>query len=537
MEDGAWSRGDTHRRSHYGSDSDDGDSDDDSFADEAFSGDELGGGGAGLSSRERSSSKSKKKKKKKSSRSKSKSSNSKKKKKKLEDEDEEEDDSRRHKSKSSRSHKKKKKKSKESVVEDDEDYERGDKIKSPKKKKKKSKSDVEDDKDKDKKKKKRSKKDKENGDDKSPKSPKKKSKSKKKDKEKEKSKSKKSKSKSVEDTADTATATTDELYYVEDPSVNNDDNSEAERMKKMLAQFDDSDDDSSSSDSSDNNDDDAGTEEGEHKDLKTKDELGLRDNEIDHIILAAPDYEEAVKEFETMTGIKPARLGGLKGLGIRAARVATDNNCYIEILAPDPVKTGPIGDKLKELEEGTLIHYAVRQSELDDLQHEFVPNELGYETDRINLYCPAPDGSPAKWGMLFMQGHFIGGVVPYYVDWGKCAHPISSIPTVGPLKSLTITAPGGSQVHKILKNIDLVTTVEGNPAMEFCIGSPEGTITFAGEGPEGLVFPGRCLIMGMVFVTVVILPVFSHHPFPSLQVPKGRRKRCPILPVANRKRN
>ena len=221
------------------------------------------------------------------------------------------------------------------------------------------------------------------------------------------------------------------------------------------------------------------------------------DNEIDHIILAAPDYEEAVKEFETMTGIKPARLGGLKGLGIRAARVATDNNCYIEILAPDPVKAGPIGAKLSELEEGTLIpfHFAIRESDMDDLQQEFVPNELGYVPDRINLFSPAPDGSPAKWAMLFMQGHFIGGVVPYYVDWGKCAHPLSTIPTVGPLKSFTITAPGGSQVHKILKNVDMVTTVEGEPAMEFCIGSPEGTITFSGEGPEGLVFPGMLHVM------------------------------------------
>jgi hypothetical protein len=62
MEDGAWSRGDTHRRS-YGSDSENNDvgSDDDTFADEGFSGDEKGGGDGAQSER-----KSKKKKKKKS---------------------------------------------------------------------------------------------------------------------------------------------------------------------------------------------------------------------------------------------------------------------------------------------------------------------------------------------------------------------------------------------------------------------------------------------------------------------------------------
>jgi hypothetical protein len=499
MEDGAWSRGDTHRRS-FGSDSDEDNddvgSDDDTFADEGISGDERVEGDGAQS--ERKSKKKKKKKSRSSSKSKSSSSKKKKKKKKKKTTDETEE-SDKVKTKST----KKKKKSKDAVANDepqDGEVECEEKPKSTKKKKKKKpKSDLEagEESDKVKKKKKRSTSD-------SPKKMKK---------EKEKSKSKKPKSKtSVEETTETTDTTTDEqLHFVEDPSEENaaDDNSEAERMKNMLAQWGDSDDDDSSSDSSDNSGDEPGDDEGEvspNDQQKSKYDLGLRDNEIDHIILAAPDYEEAVKEFETMTGIKPARLGGLKGLGIRAARVATDNNCYIEILAPDPSKPGPIGAKLSQLEEGTLIpyHYAIRQSELDELQQEFVPNELGYVPDRINLFSPAPDGAPAKWGMLFMHGHFIGGVVPYYVDWGKCAHPISSIPTVGPLKSLTVTAPGGSQVHNILKDVGLVTTMEGDPAIEFCIGTPEGTITFSGESPEGLVFPGTFHVMDINLIVLCV---------------------------------
>ena len=481
---GEWSRGNSHRHS-YGSDSDsDPGSDDDTFADEEF--DETAA---------QSSSKSKKKKKKKpKSDSKSKS-----KKKKKKDEDG---------VKSPKSKKKKKSKESLTAVNEDEEGERS-KSKTPKspKKKKKSKENVVDD-DGDvatpKRKKKHSKKEKSrsNGEvdeppmsPRSSKSPKKKSK--KKDKKEKKSKKEKQlglPDEPVEELLAAAAAQQEQVHFVDDPvDENKDDDSQAERMKSMLAQWDDSDSDDSPSDSSDEEELDAADEEENPLDKKmTKDEMGLRDGELDHVILAAPDYEEAVKEFETMTGIKPARMGGLKGLGIRAARVATDNNCYIEILAPDPVKAGPIGAKLAELEEGTLIpyHYAIRESDLDELQDEFVPNELGYVPDRINLFSPSPDGMPAKWGMLFMQGHFIGGVVPYYVDWGGCAHPLSSIPTVGPLKSLNITAPGGSQVHNILKNVDMVTTQQGDPAMEFSIGTPEGTITFSGENPLGLVFPG-----------------------------------------------
>jgi hypothetical protein len=488
---GEWSRGNSHRHS-YGSEDSNSDvvSDDDTFADEDF-------GGFEDDAVPVSSSDKLKKKKKKKSRSSIKSKGKKKKKKDDESGDVGDDSGRKLKStkstKVSSKSPKKKKKSKESVtaVEDEKGSDEVGKSKSPKKKKK-SKENVNADDDKPKKKKKHSKKDKTketNGvvdeppeSPKSPKSPKKKSKKKEK-------KEKSNKGKSCGSEEEPA----EQVHFVDNPvEEGKDDDSEAERMKNMLAQWDDSDEDDSSSDSSDEDVADNDDEEILLDRKMTKDELGLKDSEIDHIILAAPNYEEAVKEFETMTGIKPARMGGLKGLGIRAARVATDNNCYIEILAPDPVKAGPIGAKLAELEEGTLIpyHYAIRQRNLDDLQHEFVPNELGYVPDRINLFSPSPDGLPAKWGMLFMQGHFIGGVVPYYVDWGGCAHPISSIPNVGPLKSLTITAPGGSQVHSILKGIDMVTTQVGDPAMEFSIGTPEGTITFSGENPLGLVFPG-----------------------------------------------
>jgi hypothetical protein len=287
----------------------------------------------------------------------------------------------------------------------------------------------------------------------------------------------------------------EQVKYIEDHVNDEENDSETERMKNMLAQWDD---ESSDSSSDDDDDDDTLNQEEELISLEkeyTKEELGLNDNEIDHIILAAPDYDEAVKEFETMTGIKPARTGSLKGLGIRTARVATNSNCYIEILAPDPVKTGPIGGRLAKLEAGSLIpyHFAIRQNDLAELQQDYVPNELGYVPDQINLYSTTPDGLPSRWGMLFCCSHFLGGVVPYFVDHGACTHPLSGLPTVGPLKELKCTAPGGSPVHKLLKNIEYTVTEEGNPAIEFSIGTPAGVITFSSDRPEGLVFPGKLM--------------------------------------------
>jgi len=261
------------------------------------------------------------------------------------------------------------------------------------------------------------------------------------------------------------------------------------RMKQLLASWDDD-----GGEGSDSSSDDEEEEEEEEKPAgATKHDLNLQDNVLDHIVLAAPDFQEMIKEFENMTGIKPSIVGSLRGLGTKSARVGLDNNAYIELIAPDPKNSGPIGAALaSELEEGTLVpyHYAIRSSEVEQMKDEYVPNELGWQPDHISMFGAGPDGTPKKWEMLYMYGHRIGGCVPFYIDWGQCDHPSASIPEVGALKSLLVRAPGGHKVHDLLSSVTGITVEEGDPLLEFSFGSPEGTITFSADNPKGIKFPG-----------------------------------------------
>jgi len=267
------------------------------------------------------------------------------------------------------------------------------------------------------------------------------------------------------------------------------DNSEDARMKELLASWDD---DKSDDDSSDDSDDEE--EEDEQKKAgATKFDLNLQDNVLDHIVLAAPDFQDAMKEFENMTGIKPSVVGSLRGLGTKSARVGLDNNAYIEIVAPDPKNSGPIGASLaSQLEEGQLMpwHYAIRSSEVEAMKDDYVPNELGWQPDHISMFGASPDGTPKKWEMLYMYGHKVGGVVPFYIDWGLCDHPSATIPEVGALKSFIVRAPAGHKVHDLLSSVDGLKVQEGEPMLEFSFGSPEGTITFSADNPHGIKFPG-----------------------------------------------
>jgi len=265
-------------------------------------------------------------------------------------------------------------------------------------------------------------------------------------------------------------------------------NSEDARMKNLLASWDD---DNADDDSSD--DEEEEEEEEEQKAGATKYDLNLQDDVLDHIVLAAPDFQEAIKEFENMTGIKPSIVGSLRGLGTKSARIGLNNNAYIEIIAPDPKNSGPIGAALaSELEEGTLVpyHYAIRSSEVEHLKDEYVPNELGWQPDHISMFGASPDGTPKKWEMLYMYGHKIGGCVPFYIDWGHCDHPSATIPEVGDLKSIIVRAPAGHKVHDLLSKVSGIDVQEGPPMLEFSFGSPEGTITFSADDPKGIKFPG-----------------------------------------------
>ena len=87
-----------------------------------------------------------------------------------------------------------------------------------------------------------------------------------------------------------------------DSDSDNSGGEEDERMKQLLASWDDDNSDDSSDSSDDEDEEDE--EEDQPKAGATKFDLNLEDNVLDHIVIAAPDFQEALKEFENMTGIK-----------------------------------------------------------------------------------------------------------------------------------------------------------------------------------------------------------------------------------------
>jgi len=95
--------------------------------------------------------------------------------------------------------------------------------------------------------------------------------------------------------------------------------------------------------------------------------------------------------------------------------------------------------------------------------------------------------------LLFLYGHKLGGMCPYFVDWNNTKHPCAKLPIVGKLKKFTIRAPAKDPVHKLFARLNakgVLNVEEGKTKFSFQFSSPEGTVKFATSKAIGYKFPG-----------------------------------------------
>jgi Glyoxalase-like domain len=266
-------------------------------------------------------------------------------------------------------------------------------------------------------------------------------------------------------------------------SISADDNEEDIAMKALLSEWGVDKEGSQNQDAEDDDEDSSDVSERM---------VQLEDGLIDHIVLAAPDLEEAMEQFEEMAGIGAKVFGAINGIGIRCARISFNDTSYLEIIAPDPKQPGPIGQliKAKGIKDMTPFAFAIRSSRTEQLKDEVV--QFKYVPDHISMFGGKKDGTARKWEMLHLYGHQLGGICPYFVHWDTTDHPCATLPVVGKLKKFTIRAPSDDPIHQLLAHVKVrdIHIEIGAPKMSFQFSSPEGTIKFATSKAVGYKFPG-----------------------------------------------
>ena len=89
--------------------------------------------------------------------------------------------------------------------------------------------------------------------------------------------------------------------------------------------------------------------------------------QIDHLVLAGPDLEQAAARVAAKLGVAPAPGGRHIGFGTHNRLVDLDHGAYLEVIGPDPDQPAPPGPRpfgIDDLTEPRLVAWAVRTASI-----------------------------------------------------------------------------------------------------------------------------------------------------------------------------
>lgn len=210
---------------------------------------------------------------------------------------------------------------------------------------------------------------------------------------------------------------------------------------------------------------------------------------LDHIIWIAKDLESGKADIQKLMGTMPVDGGIHKGQGTRNALLGLGQNCYLEILSPDPKQPQPghWSDAILKAKSDGLFHWAARHPNLSALHQKAL--NLGLESSGVLPFSrQSPTGETFEWRLLFLGGHEYGALVPFFIDWGNTPHPSQNIPAAGGIMRFTIVSPQAEQLQKLMYNLGIEMDVfkGGNSQILVEIGTKDSSITLPCLQPMGM---------------------------------------------------
>src|SRR4051794_39685125 len=151
---------------------------------------------------------------------------------------------------------------------------------------------------------------------------------------------------------------------------------------------------------------------------------------LDHLVLAAPDLDAAIREFTELTGVRPAPGGSHLGLGTANQLVDLGAGGYPEITGPDvqqpaPAQPRPFG--IDDLAAPRLVAWAVRTDDLDGLLAR--ARAAGYDPGEPRAMSRrTAEGELLQWRLTMPRLDHGGGPGPFPVDRGDPPPPPSRAP-------------------------------------------------------------------------------------------------------------
>ena len=160
--------------------------------------------------------------------------------------------------------------------------------------------------------------------------------------------------------------------------------------------------------------------------------------ELDHIIIGVGNLEEGIKRFAQLSGCRATIGGSHPNWGTRNALLHLDENCCLELLAPDPKQNGlRWHPEIATFREPKIVGWAVRH-ELDQfaalLYERGVPSIGPAKGSRVRQ-----DGSILRWRTVILRDD-LKGHLPFFIEWDTYSpHPSTDSPKGCSLREFRVT--------------------------------------------------------------------------------------------------
>jgi len=200
--------------------------------------------------------------------------------------------------------------------------------------------------------------------------------------------------------------------------------------------------------------------------------------QIDHLVIGVAALDAGVREFEELTGVRPAYGGEHPDRGTHNALISLGNRTYLELLAPRP--GAGVTESLRflaDLAELTPVMWAVSTDDITQTAERLA--SAGYEASK-----PVPgsrkqeNGSTLHWTVFEMADPNLAGA-PFFIEWSETSdHPSASSPDGCELGSLVIEDPEPDRLLGLIQLLGLNINVVQAPAslLTIVLRCPNGDI-------------------------------------------------------------
>ena len=200
--------------------------------------------------------------------------------------------------------------------------------------------------------------------------------------------------------------------------------------------------------------------------------------EIDHIVVGARTLAEGAAFIEQHLGVLPEKGGVHDGVGTHNMLLGLGSACYLEIIAPDPAQSraGTLGAQLEQLPRSMLRTWAVRTADLEGVAADLARFGIRTQGPRA-MSRRTVAGELLAWRLLFAQVPDLGGVMPFFIDWGGSPHPAATLGRQCALEALDVALPPGHALLPWLAAVAGVTvTIAAQAALTARLSTPNGVV-------------------------------------------------------------